>query len=589
MEVILTIDFIILIIIIYFLFFREKDNSNNDYTSKSTNNSKKIESKKKNIDSSMNFSKKDYTKKTNKNKEENKIQNNKVMVEFIKDLNVTVSNMPVELFKKGDKREMTLREDGSLDFLYGDEVFFFYDGVEVKIISNDVESNGNKKTEDKKKNYKETFKNKIQNNEVMVKFIKDLEAEVSNMTVEFRKGDKREMTLREDGNLDFSIGDEDFFFYDGADVKIISNDNDVESDGNKKTEDKNNKKDNYKEALKNNKNKNIFKNTKFKNLYTKVVGVTYNNRQYIIKNHLQINQKLDLIREVNNKYDKNAVAVYAGKEQIGYIKKELAKDLASLIDSGKKLECRVKKITGGGSYSYGVNIGLNEISNKKNGKKLDREFTNESAEKIFNKNKYFDIYLGDNGVKRLDEIIYLHTNNQINNKEAENYVDELILEFPKSPQLIISKSLFKDVKYIGDKIFLWKKAIELDPDFIDGYRRLAQGTIALAWKINSRNSTSAERAKLNFKILEIINVIQKNINNLPQYLIENPELYLDNWKDRYQEGVSIFEKGLNSVNKDRYPETFINDINQEYNYLKLGLNEESQAKFWIWNFNKKLM
>lgn len=49
---------------------------------------------------------------------------------------------------------------------------------------------------------------------------------------------------------------------------------------------------------------------------------------------LKADKKIRLAREMDNKYDSNAVAVYFGDTHIGYIPKQLNADLAKLLDMG---------------------------------------------------------------------------------------------------------------------------------------------------------------------------------------------------------------------------------------------------------------
>ncbi|MGL5417342.1 MAG: HIRAN domain-containing protein [Clostridium sp.] len=91
-------------------------------------------------------------------------------------------------------------------------------------------------------------------------------------------------------------------------------------------------------------------------LYTKVVGVTFEGRQRLVPK-CRSGSKLRLVREKNNPYDENAIAVYNGLEQIGYIRRELAMELAKKIDSGTICNAYVSEVTGGyNGKSYGVNI-----------------------------------------------------------------------------------------------------------------------------------------------------------------------------------------------------------------------------------------
>ena len=97
-------------------------------------------------------------------------------------------------------------------------------------------------------------------------------------------------------------------------------------------------------------------------LYTKIVGVTFENRQDIIAN-LTVSHKIILVREPDNKFDKNAIKVIkqprmgdALPADLGFINKELASDLGPAMDEGNFYEAKIMSITGGDKDQYGVNI-----------------------------------------------------------------------------------------------------------------------------------------------------------------------------------------------------------------------------------------
>lgn len=93
---------------------------------------------------------------------------------------------------------------------------------------------------------------------------------------------------------------------------------------------------------------------------TKVVGVTYEGRQSVIAT-MSESDKLDLLRNRNNEKDENAIAVFYGDEQIGFLCRELAEKLAPLMDDGNEFSCEVSEITGGENcLSYGVNIEIKQ-------------------------------------------------------------------------------------------------------------------------------------------------------------------------------------------------------------------------------------
>ncbi|MFC2052833.1 HIRAN domain-containing protein [Chloroflexota bacterium] len=85
---------------------------------------------------------------------------------------------------------------------------------------------------------------------------------------------------------------------------------------------------------------------------TRVVGVTYEGRQSAIE-RLTYEDNLYLVREPDNPYDSNAIKVVREQtgEQVGYINKILAKDIAPIIDnyasqSDEYIEASIEKLTG---------------------------------------------------------------------------------------------------------------------------------------------------------------------------------------------------------------------------------------------------
>lgn len=82
---------------------------------------------------------------------------------------------------------------------------------------------------------------------------------------------------------------------------------------------------------------------------TKVVGLTFN-KQYpkniysIAKDFALGNDSILLVREIDNEFDSNAVAVYHGQEQIGHIPAKLAAFIAPQIDSGIKWYAAIESI-----------------------------------------------------------------------------------------------------------------------------------------------------------------------------------------------------------------------------------------------------
>jgi hypothetical protein len=90
--------------------------------------------------------------------------------------------------------------------------------------------------------------------------------------------------------------------------------------------------------------------------FSKVVGTTFYPDNDLSK--IKVGQELILIREKDNKFDSNAIAVYAELDKmckIGHVKKELAVEMAQAIDGGDIIMAEVTDVTGGGEYNVGLN------------------------------------------------------------------------------------------------------------------------------------------------------------------------------------------------------------------------------------------
>lgn len=109
--------------------------------------------------------------------------------------------------------------------------------------------------------------------------------------------------------------------------------------------------------------------------YTKVVGVTYENRQSYIKD-MKIGDDILLVRDYNNPYDKNAISVINSKGyQIGFLSKELASQLSTSIENGTRYKAKVSNITGREHQgNLGVNLFIEECQPEtKNNSKVQQE------------------------------------------------------------------------------------------------------------------------------------------------------------------------------------------------------------------------
>jgi hypothetical protein len=89
--------------------------------------------------------------------------------------------------------------------------------------------------------------------------------------------------------------------------------------------------------------------TNYKNVMEiRLTGVSYGNRQEVI-GQMSIKDKIHLLRDAGNVYDRNAVAVCLTKngKQIGYLPRQIAADLAPRMDKGEIFPAEVKSISDG--------------------------------------------------------------------------------------------------------------------------------------------------------------------------------------------------------------------------------------------------
>ncbi len=93
-------------------------------------------------------------------------------------------------------------------------------------------------------------------------------------------------------------------------------------------------------------------------IYSKLAGVSFDDRQDNISQCKDCD-KLDLMREPNNTYDKNAIRVEDKGRMLGYIPKVQAASLAQYMDAGGDIAgCYIDRIIGGGTLNYGVTISI---------------------------------------------------------------------------------------------------------------------------------------------------------------------------------------------------------------------------------------
>jgi single-stranded-DNA-specific exonuclease len=88
---------------------------------------------------------------------------------------------------------------------------------------------------------------------------------------------------------------------------------------------------------------------------TKVVGVSFEGRQDVVA-ALRPGDVVELRRQPDNIHDPNAIGVWFGALQLGFVKRPIAARVAPNIDAGERYAAEVTAVTGGGTRSFGINI-----------------------------------------------------------------------------------------------------------------------------------------------------------------------------------------------------------------------------------------
>jgi single-stranded-DNA-specific exonuclease len=93
---------------------------------------------------------------------------------------------------------------------------------------------------------------------------------------------------------------------------------------------------------------------------TKVVGVTFEGRQDTAGG-VRVGQAVELRRDAANAYDPNAIGVWFGALQLGFLRKQIAARIAPNIDAGERYTAEITAVTGGGTRSTGINLYVTRV------------------------------------------------------------------------------------------------------------------------------------------------------------------------------------------------------------------------------------
>ena len=158
-------------------------------------------------------------------------------------------------------------------------------------------------------------------------------------------------------------------------------------------------------------------------IHTKIVGVSYRNkdgssRQKILRRMFEEGceyENVYLEAEPDNQHDKNAVKVLnCDDEQLGYLNRDLAKDISKMLSNGIEFEAFITEITGteDEGLTLGCNIEITEIENEPKIYRLDLYGNELPSENKSEKTKYHKAHKNiksNSFTKILKRIFYFFT------------------------------------------------------------------------------------------------------------------------------------------------------------------------------------
>lgn len=98
---------------------------------------------------------------------------------------------------------------------------------------------------------------------------------------------------------------------------------------------------------------------------TEVKGISYEKRSNVAL-AAKLGQRLDLVRDYDNPFDRNAIAVVANGQIMGYLNRHLAQLAAVDIDCGLELKAEIVQIDGVGVPEVSIELRERDTSEKNN-------------------------------------------------------------------------------------------------------------------------------------------------------------------------------------------------------------------------------
>lgn len=145
----------------------------------------------------------------------------------------------------------------------------------------------------------------------------------------------------------------------------------ISTASNKSMEKSSNQKVHAKQSNKQSPTKNAFSEK------VRLTGVSYDGRQTLISG-MHETDRIYVKRVYNNSYDRNAIGVFnRNHENVGWIPREIASNLAPKMDRGVSYYACIHKILGGNGYHYGLELLLSD----------DQRVIDDHTRRVSNRNK----------------------------------------------------------------------------------------------------------------------------------------------------------------------------------------------------------
>jgi hypothetical protein len=177
-----------------------------------------------------------------------------------------------------------------------------------------------------------------------------------------------------------------------------------------------------------------------KKLYTKIAGVSFDNRQEDIKK-LQPGELIFMVPEENNKHDPNAIRLESLKgKHLGYLSRQLAEEVKVSMENGNRFIAEVIEVTGEDKDTLGCNISIDKMNIKNVLMDAPDKLRVLESKKLALRYKIEDI---KRQMSKLEKAAYFKVKEEKTEEGKVKYTNEIMREHARDQELMFNQDYSK--------------------------------------------------------------------------------------------------------------------------------------------------